>query len=82
MDKNNQLYLLNFLEKTFFIKKNIFLKIYDRNLKVLRKWIGFKLAVFNGRYFIPVFIKENMVGKTLGSFSFSRKILLKSIKKK
>ena len=38
--------------------------------------VGLKLAIYNGRYFVPLKITENMVGHLLGSFSFSHNILL------
>lgn len=79
-NSNNNLYL-NFLSKSFFLKNNYFLKINDRNIFIKKEWIGFKLAVYNGKVYIPIQIKENMVGKLLGSFIFSKKIIIKSKKK-
>ena len=38
--------------------------------------VGLKIAIYNGKFFIPIKIKENMVGKILGSFSFSKNIFL------
>ena len=38
--------------------------------------IGLKLSIYNGKFFIPIKVTENMVGKLLGSFSFSHNILL------
>jgi len=38
--------------------------------------VGLNFSVYNGKYFIPLKIKENMVGKILGSFSFSHNIFL------
>jgi small subunit ribosomal protein S19 len=38
--------------------------------------VGLKLSVYNGKFFIPIRITENMVGHILGSFSFSRSIYL------
>jgi ribosomal protein S19 len=72
---------LDFISKSIFIKNNFFLKMEDRNIFVKKEWVGLKIAVYNGRYYIPVLIKENMVGKLLGSLIFTKKILLKSKKK-
>lgn len=69
------------LTKSFFIKNDYFLKIENKNLFVKKEWVGFKLAVHNGKYFIPIVIKESMIGKLLGSLVFSKKILLKTKKK-
>lgn len=68
--------ILNFLKKDFFFKNNFFFKLNDRNIKITENMIGLKLVVYNGKYYIPVRITENMVGHILGSFSFSRNIYL------
>lgn len=72
---------LNFVSRSFFLKNDSFIKVENRNLFVKKDWIGFKLAVYNGRYYIPLLVKENMIGKMLGSLIFTKKILLKSKKK-
>lgn len=72
---------LDFVQKSVFIKNNFFLKIEDRNIFIKKEWIGLKIAVYNGKYYIPLLIKENMVNKMLGSLIFTKKILLKSKKK-
>lgn len=74
-------FYLDFMTRSFFLKNDVFLKVNDRNIKVKKDWIGFKLAVYNGKYYIPLVIKENMVGKFLGSLIFTKKVLLK-VKKK
>lgn len=72
---------LDFMSRSLFVKNDIFLKMEDRNIFIKKEWIGLKIAVYNGRYYIPIIIKENMVGKILGSLIFTKKILLKSKKK-
>ncbi len=77
MKKNTLiLNLVNFLKKDILQKEDFDLKIFDRNIKINQAMVGLKLAVYNGKFFIPIKIKENMVGKILGSFSFSKNILL------
>lgn len=77
MKKNNLIFnLINFLKNDFIQKNDFYLKVFDRNLKIKANMIGLNLAVYNGKYFIPLKIKENMVGRILGSFSFSKNILL------
>lgn len=77
MKKNNLiLNLIDFLKKDILQNDDFYLKIFDRNLKISENMVGLKLAVYNGKFFIPLKIKENMVGKLLGSFSFSKNILL------
>jgi len=72
---------LNLLSKIFFMKNDSYIRVEDRNMFIRKDWIGFKLAVYNGKNYIPLIIKENMVGKLLGSLIFTKKILLKSKKK-
>lgn len=73
--------VLSLLSKNFFIKSDVYVRIEDRDVFVKKEWVGFKLAVYNGKFYIPLIIKENMVGKLLGSLIFTKKILLKSKKK-
>ena len=73
---------LNLLSKFFFLKNDAYIRVEDRNIFIKKNWVGFRLAVYNGKFYIPLIVKENMVGKLLGSFIFTKKILLKSSKKK
>jgi small subunit ribosomal protein S19 len=72
---------LDLLSKAVFLKNNFYFKMEDRNIFVKKSWIGLKVAVYNGKCYIPIQIKENMVGKMLGSLIFTKKILLKAKKK-
>ena len=72
---------LDFIPKSVFVKNNFFLKMEDRNIFVKKELIGLKIAVYNGKYYIPIVIKENMVGRMLGALIFTKKILLKSKKR-
>lgn len=72
---------LDFMPRSLFQKNNIYLKMEDRNIFVKKEWVGLRIAVYNGKLYIPILIKENMVGKMLGSLIFTKKILLKSKKK-
>lgn len=77
MKKNSLiLNLVNFLKKDILQKDDFYLKVFDRNIKINKDMVGLKLAIYNGKFFIPIKIKENMIGKILGSFSFSKNILL------
>lgn len=80
----DNLSILNFLKKDFFLKNNYFLKLYNRNIRITENMVGLKLAVYNGKFFIPIRITENMIGHFLGSFSFSRSIYLinKSVRRR
>jgi len=72
---------LDLMSKSLFLKNNFYFKMEDRNIFVKKSWIGLRLAVYNGRFYIPILIKENMIGKMLGSLIFTKKILLKAKKK-
>ena len=78
---HKKLLKLDFMSRQLFLKNDIFLKIEDRNILIKKEWIGFRLAVYNGRFYLPILIKENMVGKMLGAFVFTKRILLKTKKK-
>jgi small subunit ribosomal protein S19 len=48
------------------------IKTWSRRSTILPEFVGFTLAVHNGKKFIPVFVSENMVGHKLGEFSPTR----------
>ncbi len=49
------------------------IKTYSRDSMITPEMIGFVFAVHNGKDFIRVEIKEEMVGHRLGEFSLTRK---------
>ncbi|NOX97852.1 MAG: 30S ribosomal protein S19 [Nitrospirae bacterium] len=51
-------------------KKSI--KTWARNSTIPPEFVGFTLAVHNGKKFIPVYMTENMVGHKLGEFAPTR----------
>ena len=48
------------------------IKTWSRRSTVIPEMVGHKLAVYNGKKFIPVYVTENMVGHKLGEFSPTR----------
>lgn len=68
--------IFNFLKKDFLEKNDNFFKILDRNIKINKSMLGLNISVYNGKFYIPLKITDNMIGKTLGSFSFSHNIIL------
>lgn len=50
-------------------------KTWSRDSTVLPQFVGFTIAVHNGKTHLPVFITEEMVGHKLGEFSPTRKFL-------
>ncbi len=73
--------IFNFLKKDYFYKKDLYIKVDDRNLKITSKMVGFKISIYNGKYYVPLKITSKMVGKIIGSFSFSKDIFLLNMNK-
>ncbi len=48
------------------------IKTWSRRSTVLPDFVGWTIAVHNGKQHIPVYITENMVGHKLGEFSHTR----------
>lgn len=58
------------------------IKTWSRRSMVIPDFIGFTIAVHNGKKFVPVFITENMVGHYLGEFAPTRTFRLHSGQRK
>lgn len=48
------------------------IRTWSRRSTIVPEFIGMRIAVHNGRKFIPLFISEDMVGHKLGEFSPTR----------
>ena len=48
------------------------IRTWARSSTISPEFVGYTLAIHNGRKFIPVYITENMVGHKLGEFSPTR----------
>mgnify|MGYP004585254707 CR=1 FL=1 len=48
-------------------KKSV-IKTWSRRSTIFPSFIGYTIAVYNGRQHVPVYIQENMVGHKLGEF--------------
>ena len=48
-------------------------KTWSRSSEIAPEMVGYTIEVHNGKNFIPVLIKEEMVGRRLGEFSPTRK---------
>ena len=53
-------------------KKEV-IKTWSRGSTIFPDFVGFTIAVHNGKEFIPVYITEDMVGHKLGEFAMTRK---------
>jgi small subunit ribosomal protein S19 len=47
-------------------------KTWARASTITPDWVGFTLAVHNGRKFLPIYVTEQMVGHKLGEFAPTR----------
>ena len=52
-------------------------KIWSRRSVILPKLVGKQYFIYNGKTFIPLFIKENHLGFKFGEFAFTRKYIKK-----
>ena len=48
------------------------IKTHDRSLVIVPKMVGMKVAIHNGKTFVPIEIVEEMLGHRLGEFSLTR----------
>ena len=48
------------------------IKTWSRRSTILPDFVGFTIAVHNGRQHVPVYVTENMVGHKLGEFALTR----------
>ena len=64
--------LLKKVEQLAKTKSKKVIKTWSRRSTIMPEFVGFTLAVHNGKQFIPIFISENMVGHTLGEFAPTR----------
>lgn len=48
------------------------IKTWSRRSMITPDMVGLKIAVHNGRQFVPVFVTEEMVGHKVGEFALTR----------
>jgi len=48
------------------------IKTWSRRSTIFPEFVGYTIAVHNGKKFIPVYVTENMVGAKFGEFSPTR----------
>ncbi len=51
------------------------IKTWSRDSEIAPEMVGFRFGVHNGKTFVEVLIKEEMVGHRLGEFSLTRKFV-------
>ncbi len=52
-------------------KKHV-IKTWSRRSTIPPEFVGFTIAIHNGKRFIPVYITEQMIGHKLGEFALTR----------
>nr|AIU44688.1 ribosomal protein S19 [Cyanophora paradoxa] len=52
--------------------KNYISKTWSRDITIPLNLLNYKLGVYNGKRFTPVFISQNMIGHKLGEFSLTK----------
>jgi small subunit ribosomal protein S19 len=55
-------------------------RTWSRRSTILPEFVGYTIAVHNGKKFIPVYVTENMVGHKLGEFAPTRTFKGHSVK--
>ena len=58
------------------------IKTWSRQSTIYPEFVGCTFLVYNGKIFIPVSVNENMVGRKLGEFSFTRKLPKHAVQKR
>ncbi|KKS43910.1 MAG: SSU ribosomal protein S19P [candidate division CPR1 bacterium GW2011_GWA2_42_17] len=72
--------LLQKIEKLNLEGKKTLIKTWARSSSVTPEMVGHTIGVHNGRFHIPIFITENMVGHKLGEMAPTRKFIAHSKK--
>ena len=65
-------YLLKKADEAGKSGKNQIIKTWSRRSTIVPQFVGITFGVYNGKKFIPVLIKEDMVGHKLGEFAPTR----------
>ena len=64
--------LLKKIEKAQASQKKTVIKTWSRASMIIPDMVGLTIAVHNGKSFVPVYVRENMVGHKLGEFAPTR----------
>ena len=62
------------LLNTILSNKEVSIKTNSRQTKILQSFVGLNIFVYTGKVYKKVYISEDMVGKKLGEFAYTRKI--------
>ncbi len=70
--------MLNLFYKKYSLLDN--LKIKNQNFLITKDCVGLTFYLYNGKKYIPLFVKTGMIGTKIGQYSFTKKIYLKKKK--
>ncbi len=65
-------YLFRKVEAVRISGKNQIIKTWSRRSTIMPQFVGMTFGVYNGKKFIPVLVKEEMVGHKFGEFAPTR----------
>ncbi|MGX7025759.1 30S ribosomal protein S19 [Vagococcus hydrophili] len=65
-------HLMNKVEAQKDLSKKKVIKTWSRRSTIFPNFIGYTIAVYDGRKHVPVYIQEDMVGHKLGEFAPTR----------
>lgn len=65
-------HLMNKVEAQKDLDKKKVIKTWSRRSTIFPNFVGYTIAVYDGRKHVPVFIQEDMVGHKLGEFAPTR----------
>ncbi len=64
--------LMNKIRKVEATGEKVVIKTWARRSTIPPEFVGYTIAVHNGRKFVPVYVPEDMVGHKLGEFAPTR----------
>ncbi|MGX7060059.1 30S ribosomal protein S19 [Vagococcus humatus] len=65
-------HLMNKVEAQKDLQKKKVIKTWSRRSTIFPNFVGYTIAVYDGRKHVPVYIQEDMVGHKLGEFAPTR----------
>eukprot|EP00823_Brevimastigomonas_motovehiculus_P009156 TRINITY_DN8814_c0_g1_i1.p1 TRINITY_DN8814_c0_g1~~TRINITY_DN8814_c0_g1_i1.p1 ORF type:complete len:102 (+),score=14.53 TRINITY_DN8814_c0_g1_i1:91-396(+) len=56
------------------------IKTWSRASTIIPQFVGYKFAIHNGKNFIPIHIKDDMIGHKFGEFADTRKRVIHAVR--
>nr|YP_009519317.1 ribosomal protein S19 [Codium arabicum]AYC65212.1 ribosomal protein S19 [Codium arabicum] len=61
------------IEQLNHLKNKQVIKTWSRSSTIVPLMIGYTIAIYTGKEFVPIYITEQMIGHKLGEFALTRK---------